>query len=80
MVVTGFMKGWVFTATSVEWQNKHLEARLVDKDAIIAELKATNAVLMRTNDTNAQSIRELTEIGRTSNAALTALPRAEVEK
>lgn len=79
LVITGFVRGWIFTKWSVEWQNKHLEARLVDRDATIAEQKATIKILMETNAVNGKSIQELVEIGRTSNAALKSLPRAEVE-
>lgn len=80
MVVTGFVKGWIFTSTSVQWQNKHLEARLVDKDQIIIEQKATIAAVLETNRTNSASIQELVEISRTMNAVISALPRAEVGK
>jgi hypothetical protein len=80
MVVTGFVKGWIFTATSVEWQNKHLEARLADKDQVISELRAANQAHMETNKTNSASIKELVELARTTNAVLTALPRAEVDR
>lgn len=80
LIITGFSKGWLFTSTSVEWQNKHLEGRLTDKDDIIKELKATNAALAEVNAVQARSIQELLEIGRTTNAALTALPRVEVDK
>lgn len=80
MIVTGFVKGWIFTSTSVQWQNKHLEARLADKDSIIAEQKATIAAVLETNKTNSASIQELVEISRTMNAVISALPRAEVTK
>jgi len=80
MVVTGFVKGWIFTSTSVEWQNKHLEARLKDKDEIITELRAANTAIMATNQTNAASIKELLEISRTVNAVISALPRAGVDR
>ena len=80
MIVTGFVKGWIFTSTSVQWQNKHLEARLKDKDDIIAEQKATIAAVLETNRTNSASISELVEISRTMNAVISALPRAEVGK
>lgn len=75
LVITGFARGWLFTSKTVEWQNKHLEARLSDRDETIKELKAENAALVKTNEVNAKSISELVELGRTSNAALTALPR-----
>lgn len=78
LVVTGFARGWLFTSRSVEWQNKHLEARLLDKDEIIKELKMANAALTKTTETQAKAIYEFVEVGRASNAALTALPRAEV--
>jgi hypothetical protein len=80
MVVTGFIKGWIFTSTSVQWQNKHLEARLKDKDEIIAEQRATIAAVLETNRTNSASIQELVEVSRTMNAVISALPRAGVDK
>ena len=80
MVVTGFVKGWIFTKTSIEWQNKHLEARLKDKDEIITELRAANQAHMETNRTNSASIQELVELARTTNAVLTSLPRAGVDR
>lgn len=80
MIVTGFVKGWIFTSTSVEWQNKHLEARLKDKDEIIVELRAANAMHLETNRVNSESIKELVEIARTTNAVISALPRAGVER
>jgi hypothetical protein len=79
LVITGFAKGWLRPSTSVDRENKHLEGRMADKDAIITELKATNRYLMETNRIQATALRESAEIGRTSNAALASLPRAEVE-
>jgi hypothetical protein len=79
MVITGLARGWLRPSSSVEREQKHLEARMADKDKIIEELKAGNAFLMETNRIQANTIAQFIEVGRTSNAALTALPRAGVD-
>ena len=75
LVVTGLAKGWLRPSSSVDREQKHLEARMADKEEIIKELKAANKDLLETNRIQANTIAQFTEIGRTSNAALTALPR-----
>jgi hypothetical protein len=79
LVITGLAKGWLRPSSSVDRENKHLELRMGDKDGIIKELKDTNQFLMETNRIQATALRDAAEIGRTTNAALNALPRAEVD-
>lgn len=80
LIVTGLTRGWLRPASSVERENKHLEARLLDRDDTIKELKVTNSILLETNQTQAKSINELLEVGRTQNAVLNALPQAGVNQ
>jgi hypothetical protein len=53
-----------------------VEKRLKDKDDTIAELRRANMALDARNDLIAEQLRELMELGRTSAAALSSLPRA----
>lgn len=73
-------KGWLWTGPSVAKVTEQQEARLADRDETIKELKEANVLLRKTNDTLATTVKESLEIGRTSNAALTSLPRVGVEK
>lgn len=80
LVVTSLVRGWLRPVSSVDREIKHLEARLSDRDDTIKELKEANVLLRKTNDTLATAVKESLEIGRTSNAALTSLPRVGVEQ
>jgi len=79
LIITGFAKGWLRPSTSVDSEQKHLEGRMADKDAMITELKETNKFLLETNRVQARAIAEFTEVGKTSNTVLAALPRMEVD-
>jgi hypothetical protein len=79
LIITGFARGWLRPSSSVDREQKHLEGRMADKDNIIEELKAGNKFLMETNRIQATTIAQFIEVGKTSNAALTALPRAGVD-
>lgn len=79
LVITGLIKGWLRPSSSVDREQKHLEARMADKDKIMQELTDANKFLMETNRIQARTISQFIEVGRTSNAALAALPRAEVD-
>lgn len=79
LIITGFARGWLRPSSSVDREQKHLEGRMADRDALIVELKEQNSFLTETNRIQATSIKEFIEVGRTSNAALRALPIVEVD-
>lgn len=53
------------------------EQRINDRDEIIAELRKTNEALDKRNDLLADQVRQLIEVGKTTNAAINALPLPE---
>lgn len=73
--VTALIRGWLWTGASVAKVTEQLQLRIDDRDEVIKELRATNKAHDERNDMLAGQIQQMLEVGRTSNAALTALPR-----
>ena len=68
---------WLVPRKSVDKLLQVQKDRLNDRDDLIAELRKTNEALDKRNDMLADQVRELVEIGKTSNAAISALPLPE---
>jgi len=80
MFVAALSRGWLWTGAAVARVTEQLQLRIDDRDEAIKQLRATNESHDKRNDLLADQIRELVEVGRTSNAALTALPRVEAKE
>lgn len=76
LLALSLIRGWLWTSRSVDKVMDQVEKRLKDKDDTIAELRRANMALDARNDLIAEQLRELMELGRTSAAALSSLPRA----
>lgn len=79
MLGVALSKGWLWTGASVERVTEQLQLRLDDRDKVIEQLRATNEALDVRNDILAGQVQQLVEVGITSNAALSALPRVARE-
>lgn len=69
-----FGRGWVFSRKSVEDMIRVYDGRLEDKNSVIADLKAAVEASDKRNEMLSLQVAKLVELGRTSNAVLTALP------
>jgi len=74
VVVTALLRGTLRPQSSVDREQKHLEARLAEKDLIIAEQRETIRAQDQRNDELAKQVGRLVEVGHTANAALSSLP------
>lgn len=74
LVVVALLRGTLRPQSSVDREQRHLEARLAEKDLIIKEQRETIRAQDQRNDELAKQVGRLTEIGRTANAALSSLP------
>lgn len=76
LLVVSLIRGWLWTGSSVDKVIDQMEKRIKEKEETNAELRRANAALDARNDLLAEQLREMMEVGRTSAAALNALPRA----
>ncbi len=74
LVIITIIFGLLVPKRSVDKLLRVMEMRLLEKDSIIEELRKTNAVVDQRNDMLADQVRLLTEVGKTTNAAISALP------
>lgn len=74
MTLLAFARGWVFSRKSVEDMIQVYRDRIEDKNAAIADLKAAVAASEERNEMLNRQVAQLVELGRTSNAVLSALP------
>jgi len=72
-------RGWLWTGGSVKLVIDQMEKRISDRDMLISELRTTNQAHNTRNDLLADQVRQLVQVGITSNAALTALPQVGVK-
>jgi len=77
LVIFAVVFGLLVPKRSVDKLIIILESRLRDKDFVISELTKTNSALDQRNDMLADQVRLLTEVARTTNAAISALPKPE---
>lgn len=75
-VMVSVIRGWLKPKSSVDELKEQWEKRIADKDELIRELRATVTLLDERNDLLADQVRQLVEVGHTSAAALSSLPRA----
>lgn len=68
---------WLIPRKSVDKLLQVQKDRLNDRDNLITELRRTNEAIDKRNDLLADQVRQLVEIGKTSNAAISALPAPE---
>jgi hypothetical protein len=73
--VFSIYRGWLWTRPAVTQMIELYKAMIQDRDEQIAELKRTNTTLDARNDLLANQVKQLVEIGHTTSAVLTALPR-----
>ena len=74
LAVVSLIRGWLVPKLIQDRIESLYAERLADRDARIAELVTTYAIVDKRNDMLAEQIRELTEGIRTSNAVVAALP------
>ena len=75
LVVTSIIRGWLKPKASVDELVAQLEKRLADRDELIKEQRKTIEAQDRRNDLLSEQVRQLVEVGHTSNAVLQAIPR-----
>ena len=73
-LVFAIAMGWLYPRHTVKQMERVWKDRLADKDELIAELRSTNKLVDERNDQLAKDVGHLVEVGRTSAAALSALP------
>jgi hypothetical protein len=69
-----FARGWVYSGKAVDKMVEGYGAVIKGKDEVIVDLKAAVAASERRNDMLSAQVSQLVELGKTSNAVLTALP------
>lgn len=75
--VIAMIRGLLMPRSTVERLIDGYEARLKDRDEQIKELKTRAAMVDARNDLLVEQVRQLMEVGRTTNAVLTSLPVAK---
>lgn len=75
-VILSVARGWLIPKITHDQHIQIMQQRIDDKDVLIAELRRTYEAVDKRNDELADQVRQLVEVGHTSAAALSALPRA----
>lgn len=78
ILFTGLWRGWIWTKPSVDELKSQHKLAIEDKDRQIKEWREAFYNADARNDRQSEYLRELVEVGKTSNAALSALPRPPV--
>lgn len=74
IVVLAFIRGWIFSKAQVEALVESYKERLQDQKSQLSDAKAAYAASEARNEALGRQVAQLVELGRTSNAVLSALP------
>lgn len=78
MLFVALWRGWIWTRPSVDELRSQHKLAIEDKDQQIREWREAYLNADARNDKLAEYLREMVDVAKTSNAALTSLPRPPV--